>query len=235
MLGDHIISWESSKGKDCFSHFSLQEGRIVPGFEPWLMKARLCSNYSKGRQRPMMTKHARKKKFISREIQGRFLLTVIPYLLIYTAVLLLVFLAPSAMALVSDVSLEEQERAAQAFLMLHKSLWPAIFFSLAFIALHSILLSHKIAGPIYRFETRVQELAQGDVFREVQLREGDYFPGLMKTINLMTTTLKEELKLLKEESRTGLEHCSRLLHELQQGSVSPERLKNQMGGLAGIQ
>lgn len=182
----------------------------------------------------MTRKYPRKKKFISREIQGRFLLTVIPYLLIYTAVLLLVFLAPSALALVSDVPLEEQERAAQAFLTFHKSLWPAIFFSLAFIALHSILVSHKIAGPVYRFERRVQELTQGDVSGHVQLRDGDYFPGLMNALNQMITALKGELNFLREENRAAVERSSRLLQELQEGSLSQERLKSQIGELAGI-
>lgn len=183
----------------------------------------------------MTAKHPRKKKFISREIQGRFVLTVIPYLILYTVIMLLVFMAPAAIALVTDVPLEEQEKAAQAFLMFHKSLWPAIFFSLSFIALHSILVSHKIAGPVYRFERKVQELTQGDVSRDVQLREGDYFQGLMTALNQMSTALKGELNFIREENSAACALSSRLIAELQEGRLSEEQIKARLEALAASQ
>jgi len=68
-----------------------------------------------------------------------------------------------------------------------------IFFAL--LAIVSALLSHSIAGPLYRFEQVCKEVTQGNKKARVKLREGDALADLAKDFNSMLDALtKEEIK-----------------------------------------
>ena len=78
------------------------------------------------------------------------------------------------------------------------------------IALFSITISHKIAGPIYRLEKDVKELGiDGDLTRVFGLRKRDEMQELAEALNIMVSSLRmkyidsakekgEELKKLEE-------------------------------------
>ena len=51
------------------------------------------------------------------------------------------------------------------------------------IAIISVFLSHRIAGPIYKFEQTIKECASGKNVNEIKLRRGDEFYELASAIN----------------------------------------------------
>jgi HAMP domain-containing protein len=51
------------------------------------------------------------------------------------------------------------------------------------IAIISVFLSHRIAGPIYKFEQTIKECASGKNPKEIKLRKGDEFYELASAIN----------------------------------------------------
>lgn len=53
-----------------------------------------------------------------------------------------------------------------------------------------IYLSHKIAGPIYRMETFMGEMAAGNLSMRMTLRKGDELIKLADKINLLNDSLK---------------------------------------------
>ena len=67
-----------------------------------------------------------------------------------------------------------------------------IFF--AVIAIIAAVLSNRIAGPVYRFESVCREIAKGNYKIRVKLRDGDGLRGLEKEFNSMLEALdrKEE-------------------------------------------
>ena len=58
------------------------------------------------------------------------------------------------------------------------------------IAIISVFLSHRIAGPIYKFEQTVKECAFGKDVKEIKLRKGDEFFELASAINNLIQTKK---------------------------------------------
>ena len=46
-----------------------------------------------------------------------------------------------------------------------------------------ILVSHRIAGPIYRFEQHLDAIARGEAIGPCRIRDGDEFQGLCERIN----------------------------------------------------
>lgn len=66
----------------------------------------------------------------------------------------------------------------------------AIFFSV--IAILAAILSNRIAGPIYRFESVCKEVAKGNYKVRVKLRDGDGLRSLEKEFNAMLDSLERK-------------------------------------------
>lgn len=70
------------------------------------------------------------------------------------------------------------------------------------VVIFSAVISHKIAGPIYKFEKSCDKIASGDLTHRVYLRKGDYLVELQNSFNKMIDNLHRIIKInqdLKEE------------------------------------
>lgn len=63
-----------------------------------------------------------------------------------------------------------------------------------FVVLISAIVSHKMAGPVYRFEQTCKAIAKGDFSQRVHLRKGDQLMDLQDEFNKMMDRVEEELK-----------------------------------------
>jgi signal transduction histidine kinase len=71
-----------------------------------------------------------------------------------------------------------QVKAIQTWLLVNSLIY------LALVAFLSVFLSHKVAGPVYRFETAIREmLDSGDPARRIALRKGDELQSLADLLN----------------------------------------------------
>lgn len=61
---------------------------------------------------------------------------------------------------------------------------------LGLMLLISLYVSHRFAGPIYRFEKSCQSLASGDLTHRVSLRTGDELMELQEEFNAMASALQ---------------------------------------------
>jgi nitrogen fixation/metabolism regulation signal transduction histidine kinase len=64
----------------------------------------------------------------------------------------------------------------------------------------TIFISHKIAGPLYRFERSAEEIGKGNLTLVTQLRESDQAKDLANAFSRMTKDLRK--KLLEIDTRT---------------------------------
>jgi methyl-accepting chemotaxis protein len=64
-----------------------------------------------------------------------------------------------------------------------------ISFYLVGVAFLALLLSNKLAGPVYRFESSSRLVAEGDLTHRVHLRAGDELVDLQNAFNLMMDRL----------------------------------------------
>ena len=58
------------------------------------------------------------------------------------------------------------------------------------IAIISVFISHRIAGPIYKFERILEAMAAGEKVREITLRKHDEFYRLAQAINSLIRARK---------------------------------------------
>ena len=61
----------------------------------------------------------------------------------------------------------------------------------------AVLLSHKIAGPLYRFQKEIKNLENGDFTTEFRIRKMDQLQDLAENFNQMIKKTREELTQLK--------------------------------------
>ncbi|HBL18129.1 MAG: hypothetical protein A2X36_15545 [Elusimicrobia bacterium GWA2_69_24] len=97
----------------------------------------------------------------------------------------------------------------------------------------TLFVSHRWAGPIYRFERSAQTLAGGDLTHRVSLRTGDDLMELQDEMNAMIASLQRKVqkdRALAEHLATRLEETARKLPD----SAGPEdvaRLKDDLRAL----
>jgi hypothetical protein len=87
---------------------------------------------------------------------------------------------------------------ANSFIYLHRHIWPVALIVLGAVSAHSLLFSHKVAGPLYRFRQIFRALGAGKVPGQQRLRKGDYLKPEMKLINEMLYTLQIKTTELQE-------------------------------------
>ena len=92
---------------------------------------------------------------------------------------------------------------------------PAVLLSSAIVVLVvglatmfiTLYTSHKIAGPLYRIEKDVNEVASGNLTQKFQLRERDEIKALAESLENMTQMLRSHIGVIKNsvsEIRTVL-------------------------------
>ena len=129
-------------------------------------------------------------------------------LLVYNAIYFLIIVSALGLALftplifeISDPSLSprQQAEAADKLLYLHAYLWPALLLVLAILGFHSILVSNKIAGPLYRFRATFQKIAEGDLSRMARIRKGDLLINEQTNIDEMVSVLRTKISRIQAE------------------------------------
>ncbi len=62
-----------------------------------------------------------------------------------------------------------------------------------------IFLSHKIAGPLYRFESVLKDLAKGNLTTRINLRKSDQLEDIKNTFNAALESADERLTEVKKD------------------------------------
>jgi len=100
------------------------------------------------------------------------------------------------------LSAHEKEVVLEVLSKVNYQLWPRLFIFLILIGLLSLFLSHRIAGPIYRFQEILQEAEKGNLSQAVHLRKTDEFKELSKDFNLFLKNLSSQFNEIKSLANT---------------------------------
>jgi hypothetical protein len=98
-----------------------------------------------------------------------------------------------------------------------------LFISSLLIILFVLFASHKIAGPLYRFQTWIDELGKRNFQTVTSIRERDQLHPLSLSLKQTTEVISEDIRLLtagigelrgKLSASADSEECRRLAHSL---------------------
>ena len=150
----------------------------------------------------MISKRKLRNYLINKDLQIRLIRNNLFYLLICVIVTVSVLLYPLIHDMMLLPDLESQYRAAQTFLLLVKWLVPSILIVLILFMGHTIIITHRICGPLVNFTHTFDRLAQGDLTRKVYIRKGDYLKSECERINLMIEGISDIInRLFKDHNQ----------------------------------
>lgn len=129
-------------------------------------------------------------------------------------VVVLALLGPygeSVEPLPKDLPLIDRVVGAAEFLFVGETTWPAVICILMPAAIiFSLHLTHRIGGPLYRFEQSAQELKNGNLSLRIRLREGDDLQELAEALNASVVNLDEAFAEVRDREaleRAALQKC----------------------------
>jgi methyl-accepting chemotaxis protein len=145
---------------------------------------------------------------------------------------------PPALKLASSLPLAERARAANQFLVLAETVtvWPALAVLIPAAAVFSIYLTHRLAGPLLRFEQTARELIRGNLALRIRLRKGDELHELAGLLNEVLDTIEPAFREIRESEAHVREAVSWIMDEMRkQPSVNREALNRLEIALKGSQ
>lgn len=92
------------------------------------------------------------------------------------------------------LSAHEQTAVANILKSANLKLIPKLIIFVLAVAFASIFVSHKIAGPIYRFEKETKAIGEGDLTVKFKLRKGDEMKELADALEKMVGALRNKIK-----------------------------------------
>jgi methyl-accepting chemotaxis protein len=145
-------------------------------------------------------KNRRTRYLVDKRLQYRLLI----YNGIYLLVIILAVGAGLFLPLVLDLSdpnlsVAQQGEVVNKILYLYSRLSPILLFVFLILLAHSVVVSHRIAGPLYRFRATFNQVAQGDLSRATRLRKGDFLLNEQAKIEEMIEALRSRLHHIKNE------------------------------------
>lgn len=166
-----------------------------------------------------MSHYKRRKFFIDKQFQTKYILLVIFMLLLYTLLFVGFLFIPQLLPFIFDSPLDEQVKAAEILLLYHKNVWPAVFIVIPLFGFFSIFITHKIAGPVYRLKIRLQQMTEWDLDTKVTLRKGDDLQDLAEFVNLLSAELKEFATALKGNYEALSGNIDEIQQQIEKGTL----------------
>lgn len=116
------------------------------------------------------------------------------------------------------VMLTECPSVTDRIVQFNTVLFVKIALYLGLMLLISLYVSHRFAGPIYRFEKSCQSLARGNLTHRVSLRTGDELLELQEEFNGMTAALQALVKKDRNLAQRLSERVEQIAKRLPEGT-----------------
>jgi methyl-accepting chemotaxis protein len=174
-----------------------------------------------------MSQHFQRKKinyFLIKNFQGkvilRLFLAVMGGILLFT--LLLAFFSADTMTIsYSDSDVQVGATPLMLFKSAVMANWIFIVLGGGVLVVLGIIISHRVAGPIYHFEKVLRGMAAGNLAETIHLRKKDEGKGLAKCFNLFNETMSEKLHSIKDD----VEELEKILEQMSEGEENTETLE----------
>jgi methyl-accepting chemotaxis protein len=146
------------------------------------------------------SRHRRRTVIVDRKMQVGLSATVIVVLSCYLLLFCLVAVySPFATLLTGAASIERQAQATGQIRFFLDHLLLPIGLTFACLGLHCILLTHRIAGPAYRFRVTMGKARDRDLSVDIHLRRGDYMQDVADEYNAMMTVIRRDMAEMRRQ------------------------------------
>ena len=135
-------------------------------------------------------RRSRKQVYVSRAIQGRLLIRLGAYFVVYHFVLWHILFVTQELPFAGPASFMERYAA---FFAEHALLLVFMAAVLPILLWDMLKFSHRIAGPFVRFEQALKQMARREVIEPISLRKGDLVHEFLDVFNEFIAARNREL------------------------------------------
>ena len=153
----------------------------------------------------------RRRKIFIDELQYRLLAVNVSYFFAVLLIFVVALFVPLIVQLLSPAtSLWTREVVSTQFLYLNDTIWLPVLLTFFALGAHSVLVSHRIVGPLYHFRRVLGMVAEGDLTRRAVLRDKDYLRKEETAVNEMVEALGVRIEEIEDRADTLQGHVGRL-------------------------
>lgn len=163
----------------------------------------------------IMKKYKRRRFLIKRALQVKLLLGYFFFVIsggIFFIVLMGFFTTES---MTISYNSNNMEMVHTPFALLKQSLssqWILLSVGALILAIMAVLITHRVAGPLFRFEQTLDNMLSGDLDDIIYLRSKDEGKELAGKLNSFNKGLSNNIRKVTKESRA----IASLIHQVQQ-------------------
>lgn len=93
----------------------------------------------------------------------------------------------------------EKQQVADVLLFFNEQMWLPLVAVFLLLTVHSLFVSHRLCGPLYRFRAVFKALAEGNLEIRANIRKHDYLHGEAQAINEMIELLQTRIRGLDDQ------------------------------------
>jgi len=108
----------------------------------------------------------------------------------------------SMVALYGGGSIQERQTAAVEMLMLSETVWVAVPILFCGSLIFSLIVTRRVAGPLFRLDASMQQWARGNVTWRIAFRPNDRLDELAASANLAVGNVERALACLQQQNET---------------------------------
>jgi methyl-accepting chemotaxis protein len=147
-------------------------------------------------------KFKRRQYFIKRKFQAVFILKFLLVLVFGAILSVVITLMTTGETLTSSFEgsrlvIEKTSLAILPSVIFTNVITTTVIGILAVVV--TLLVSHKIAGPMFRFEKDLEEISQGNLKKQIHIRANDQFGSVAENLNKMVESLNGKLCEIKQD------------------------------------
>lgn len=144
----------------------------------------------------------RKIYLVQREMQGKFTLTLLMLIFLVAVISFCNLYVIGQYALDHMATASPGEPIGVLLTEAIKVLWPrlalVILVNVIIVVIIGVFYSHQFAGPSYKLEKSIKEIAQGDLSFKIHLRKGDSMHNVADSLNQMVDNFRNVIRKAKD-------------------------------------
>ncbi len=170
------------------------------------------------------SRYRRRQKVVDASFQFQLGMHLIGWLYLYVVVVAVAVNLPALKALVfSDVSEAEYVEAILAVRSFSNFVLVPLIVTFLAMAGHAILLTHRIAGPMFRVKAVLRDMAQRHFAERVTFRTKDFLKDVAEEMTITNQALREDqARMLRMNEETKV--AAQRLAELARAGADQEHL-----------
>ena len=146
--------------------------------------------------------HKRRNYYIDKKFQSKFMFKFFLIILVggILSVALTMWTSQGTLTSTYDGSklvIEKTSLAIMPSVIITNIITTAIISCVAIVVM--LFVSHKIAGPMFRFESDLKMISKGDLQTKIRLRDGDQFVGMLDNLNGMVESLNGKVTVIEHD------------------------------------